>query len=139
VHQLSSGTYVPVAINIAPGGAFSMAITFSTNTPQALLNDFKKKIDSKEVVTWSYDAQGDFTHTPDQWRNKAWLRPAVEAGALRFNILGNQRAVTTWAIYGVYHGRFVESLTTHCHDLFLFSSVTSKPTNSDVCTSKVDA
>lgn len=116
-----------------------MAIAFTTNVPRDLLADFKKKIDNKEVVTWSYDAQGDFTHTPDQWRNKAWLRPVIEAGNLRFNILGNKSVLTTWAIYGVYQGRFIESMTTHCHDLFTISSATSKPTNSDICTSKVAA
>jgi hypothetical protein len=41
----------------------SMALLFKTNTPQALLNDFKKKIDEGHVVTWSYDKDGDFTHT----------------------------------------------------------------------------
>ncbi len=116
-----------------------MAIIFATNVPQTLLDDFKEKIDNKEVVTWSYDAQGDFTHSPDQWRNKAWLRPVVENGGLRFNFLGNTKVVTTWAIYGVYQGRFIESMTTHCNDLFTAGSGTAKPTNSDVCTSFVDA
>jgi hypothetical protein len=45
-----------------------MALLFKTNVPQALLNDFKK-IDEGHVVTWSCDRDGDFTHTPDQWRS----------------------------------------------------------------------
>jgi hypothetical protein len=55
---------------------------------------------------------------------------------LRFNILGNKRDVTTWAIYGLYQGRFIEAMVTHCHDLFTNGSATSKPTNSDIVTSK---
>lgn len=114
-----------------------MAVLFKSNTPQALLNDFKKKIDEGRVVTWSYDKNGDFTHTPDQWRYVAWMRPSIELGGLRFNILGNAKKVTTKADYGVYHGRLVESIVTHCDNLFSEASVTARATNADNITSKV--
>lgn len=84
-----------------------MAVLFKSNTPQALLNDFKDKIDKGHVVTWSYDKDGDFTHTPDQWRNAAWMTPSIDLGGLRFNILGNSKKITTKPIYGVFHGRLV--------------------------------
>jgi hypothetical protein len=51
-----------------------MALLFSTNTPQALLND---------------------------------------------------------STYGVYQGRFIESMITHCQDLFSNASATAKALNSD--------
>src|SRR5882724_10950054 len=114
----------------------SMALLFKTNTPQALLNDFKKKIDEGHVVTWSYDKDGDFTHTPDQWRNQAWMRPSIDLGGLRFNILGNAKKITTKAVYAVYHGRMVESMAAHCDDRFTEAVTTARATNSDNITTK---
>lgn len=116
-----------------------MAIYFETNDPARLLRTFKKAIDDKHVVTWSYDQDGDFTHTPDQWQNKAWLKPTVEAGRLRMNVVPNKRYVTTKAIYGVYHGRFIESMVTHCQDLFDRATATAKATNSDGITTTAAA
>ncbi|MDA9400903.1 MULTISPECIES: hypothetical protein [Bradyrhizobium] len=114
-----------------------MAVLFKTNSPKALLNDFKDKIDKGHVVTWSYDKDGDFTHTPDQWRNVAWMRPSIDLGGLRFNILGSTKTITTKAIYGVFHGRLVESLVTHSQHLFTDASTTALATNSDHITTKV--
>jgi len=113
-----------------------MALLFKTNAPQALLNDFKKKIDEGHVVTWSYDKNGDFTHTPDQWRFSAWMRPSIDIGGLRFNIVGNAKLITSKTVYGVYHGRLVESVATHCDDRFTEASVTARATNSDVITTR---
>ncbi|NOJ41382.1 hypothetical protein [Bradyrhizobium australiense] len=114
-----------------------MAVLFRTTMPQALLNDFKKKIDEGHVVTWSYDTDGDFTHTPHQWRSKAWMRPSIELGGLKFNFISGVGEVTTKALYGVYHGRFVESFATHCDDRFTEAAVTAHGTNSDFVNSKV--
>ena len=88
-------------------------LTFPTSDPSALLEKIKTAINEKKIVTWSYDDDGDFTHTPDQWRYRAWLRPYVEQGQLRFGLLGNTKVVTTKTIYAVYHGRFIESVLTH--------------------------
>ena len=57
-----------------------MAIHFKTETPKKLLAAFKKAVDDGHVVTWSYDSDGDFTHTAEQWIRKAWLRPKVVEG-----------------------------------------------------------
>ena len=46
-----------------------MAINFDTDNPTKLLSAFKKAIDDKKIVTWSYDKDGYFTHTPEQWRS----------------------------------------------------------------------
>lgn len=114
-----------------------MAVLFKTSTPQALLNDFKKKIDQGHVVTWSYDKDGDFTHTPDQWRSKAWMRPSIELGGLKFNFLANVSEVTSTALYGVYHGRFVESVVAHCDDRFTEAAVSARGSNADFINTKV--
>ena len=108
-----------------------MAINFETSDPQKLLTTFKHLIDQKKVLTWSYDRDGDFTHTPDQWANKGWLRPSVFSGRLILNFLGNEKVTTTSALYGVFHGRFLESMLTHCDTLFSSGTASAMPTNSD--------
>ena len=108
-----------------------MAINFDSADPSKLLAAFKKAIDDGHVVTWSYDKDGDFTHTPDQWKNQAWLRPNIYTGRLTLNFLGNNNVKTTKAVYGVFHGRFIESMLTHCDGLFTTGMATAMPTNSD--------
>jgi hypothetical protein len=105
-------------------------ITFQTSTPQALLAAFKKGIDDGHIVTWSYDNDGDFTHTPPQWNKKAWLRPAISSGVLTMKLIGHQSNVT-WEVFGVYHGRFIESMIVHCNQLFTTGTATASPTTSD--------
>lgn len=95
-----------------------MALYFYTDQPVALLDDFKEKIDEGHVVTWEYDTVGDFTHATTQWNKKAWLRPAVENGRLALYILKRSDENMTKVVYGVYHGRFIESMLTHCDKLF---------------------
>lgn len=104
-------------------------ITFDTSNPAGLLAAFKKDIDEKRVVTWSYDKDGDFTHTPDQWREKAWLRPAISAGKLVMKFIGPKNV--TWEVYGIYHGRFIESMIVHQNASFTLGTATSKPTATD--------
>jgi hypothetical protein len=43
-----------------------MAIYFGTDDPDKLLFTFKKAIDEGHIATWSYDKDGDFTHTAAQ-------------------------------------------------------------------------
>jgi hypothetical protein len=111
-----------------------MAINFETDDPVKLLSAFKKAIDDKKVVTWSYDSDGDFTHIPDQWQYKAWMRPTIYTGRLTMNLIGKRSETTTPAIYGVYHGRFIEAMLTHCDSLFASSAATALATNSDLIT-----
>lgn len=108
-----------------------MAIRLKTNTPQALLNAFKKAIDEKRILTWSYDADEDFTHTPDQWKNKAWLRPHVRTGELVLTIINQKDTKISSLIYAVYHGRFIESMLHHCDTLFSEGIATAMPTTED--------
>ena len=112
-------------------------IKIFTNTPNDLLVQIKKAIDERHVVTWSYDKDGDFTHTPDQWSGKAWLRPSVVDGALLFGILGQKDTPLTAEYYGVYHGRFIEMLAAHFDALFSTASATAKPQSPDLVKSKV--
>jgi hypothetical protein len=96
-----------------------MAIRISTAQPSALLAAIKKAIDQRHIDTWSYDSDGDFTHTPLQWNKKAWLRPSIQAGVLVLNILNPRGVQITKLVYGVYHGRFIEMLLTHFDSSFV--------------------
>ena len=92
-----------------------MAIFVYTSSPAPLLNSIKKDIDSGHIVTWEYDADGDFTHKTNdqQWYKKAWFRPSAQQGALIFGLLGQTGVKMSKPVYGVYHGRFIEMLLTH--------------------------
>ncbi|WP_419692549.1 hypothetical protein ACN262_25395 [Burkholderia gladioli] len=109
-----------------------MSITVYTNQPQELLDDIKKEIDSKNIVTWAYDDDGDFYHTPDQWGGRAWLRASVQSGILVFSILGQKDAVMMKDVYGVYHGRFIEMLLTHFDDSFSNATATAHASANDL-------
>lgn len=93
-------------------------IRVNTAQPTALLASIKRAIDARQVETWSYDSDGDFTHTPAQWTKKAWLRPTVLSGCLVLNILNPKGITLSKEIYGVYHGRFIEMLLAHFDDDF---------------------
>lgn len=103
-----------------------MAIIVNTPEPTQLLAALKKAIDDKKIETWSYDKDGDFTHTPDQWAYQAWLRPVVAPGSLIFGLLGKKDTQMTKVVYGVYHGRFIEMLLTHFDDQFSAASATAQ-------------
>ncbi|MBS1511089.1 MAG: hypothetical protein JST86_09620 [Bacteroidetes bacterium] len=104
-----------------------MAIVINTNNASTLLASIKKAIDNKKIATWSYDDDGDFTHTPDQWAKKAWLRPSTDtAGVLKLTLISPKGVTLTKVVSGVYQGRFVEMLVTHFESSFT-TATTSIP------------
>lgn len=109
-----------------------MAVHFKTKTPKKLLSAYKKVIDDGHVTTWTYDEDGDFTHTSDQWSRKAWLRPKiVEAEELVFYILSPVETQIGSSTYAVYHGRFIESFLRHCDELFQEGYASAMPEPND--------
>lgn len=109
-----------------------MAIHFRTKTPKKLLATYKKAIEDGHVTTWSYDKEGDFTHTAEQWNKRAWLRPRVRPGeALTFVIVKPTARSVSSSVYAVYHGRFIESMLRHCDGLFTNAEATSMPDDGD--------
>ena len=109
-----------------------MAIHFETKTPRKLLKAFKKAIDDGHVVTWSYDKDGDFTHTPEQWAHKAWLTPKViENTRLTLTIIVPVDDTLSSEAYAVYHGRFIEAMLAHCDGLFTEGKVSAMPIADD--------
>lgn len=69
-------------------------------------------IDEGKIDTWSYDEDGDFTHT-GQWRNKAWMSSFCTDDELVFYIIGRKNIQMEVIEYAVFHGRFVELLLNH--------------------------
>ncbi len=109
-----------------------MAIRFATSTPQKLLNAFKAAIDEGKVVTWAYDKDGDFTHTAEQWKYSAWLRPKIENGkTLIFSLVKPEDKVISSVTYAIYHGRLIESMLVHCDSLFTNAIATAFPADDD--------
>jgi hypothetical protein len=108
-----------------------MALYFLSNTPNKLLTSLKKAIDEKHITTWSYDKDGDFTHTAEQWKNKAWLRPEVRSDRLAFIIIKPQKAKLSKEVYAIYHGRFLESMLAHFDTIFTRGTATALATEED--------
>lgn len=109
-----------------------MAILIKTEAPLSLLRKIKLGIDDGHIDTWEYDDDGDFTHSLDQWRFNAWLRPVKTDDGIAFGILGRQNTSLSTLDYAVYHGRFAEMLLAHfdkeCKDI----RVTPMPTKYDL-------
>jgi hypothetical protein len=84
-------------------------------------------------VTWEYDTDGDFTHTAasGQWKNVAWLIPEIRSDRLAFRILGKLNTKMDKEVYGIYHGRFIESMLVHCDEMFSGAYSSALPTDGD--------
>ena len=101
-----------------------MALLVETETPQELLDAINEAIDQDLVRTWAYDEDGDFTHTAEQWQNRAWMAPEVLDNELRLCIFGSN---VTVRVYAVYHGRFAEMLLAHFDTMFTNITLTAQP------------
>lgn len=108
-----------------------MAVLVKTESPSSLLSAIKKAIDKDEVQTWSCDADGDFTHTTEQWRRRAWFRPVVREDRLVFNIFPPREKGISRVVYGIYHGRFIEMLLNHFDSRFKEATATALPIAGD--------
>jgi hypothetical protein len=108
-------------------------ISFSTTKPKTLLAAIKSAIDKGHITTWSYDSDGDFTHSTNQWARKAWMRPRIAADeALRFNIVFPRDEIADREIYAIYHGRFGEMMLAHFDSEFSRISATAQLVSGDL-------
>jgi hypothetical protein len=108
-----------------------MAIIVKTENPEELLIEIKRAIDEKVTDLWSYDESGDFSHTPDKWINRAWLRPEAGEGELTFGILGTTDVGMTASLYSAYHAYFIEFLLNHVDHYFVTVAATARKTAPD--------
>ncbi len=102
-------------------------VTAYCSNPQQLLNQIKVAIRGGTVQTWLLDQDGDLTHSPQQWKTKAWFRPSVLQESLVFNILGRESEAMTTEVYAVYHGRLIEMLLAHFDKKFTSATATAQP------------
>jgi hypothetical protein len=108
-----------------------MAVRVFCDNPTELLGKIKKAIREAEVETWLLDSDGDFTHSPAQWKNKAWFRASVETDRIVFYIFGRKAERMSKEIYAIYHGRFIEMLLAHFDTKFSRATATALPTGRD--------
>lgn len=79
-----------------------------------LLKNIHDLINQNRIQTWEYDAVGDYTMTPLQWRRQAWIRLQKEEGeTIKFGIIPRRDAKLSKEVYAIYHGRFAEMLLAH--------------------------
>lgn len=108
-----------------------MAVIAYASDPQNLLDSIRSAARSGKIETWSVDEDGDFTHSPEQWRLKAWFRPRVSEDKIVFYILTPQGKVMGKVTYAVYHGRFIEMLLGHFDTQFHRVEATALPVKGD--------
>ena len=89
-----------------------MAIIVKTEKPEYIVERIREKIDDGEIITWTYDEDGDFTHT-GQWHNKAWFSMIYDDDSLTFYIVGRKDIQMELREYSIFHGFFVELLLNH--------------------------
>lgn len=109
-----------------------MAVIVLTDNPSGLLKSVRNAINNKAIDTWSFDSDGDFTHTATQWVNKAWLHPTVQTDRLIFTTINPQGKTISTTIYGIYHGRFIEMLLNHFDGKFTQAYATALPDFGDL-------
>ena len=108
-----------------------MAIYVKTSTPRALVQKINQDIHENKIQTWTVDKDGDYTHAPEQWRNRAWIRPHIEEGRVVFGALCRKDANMTVNEYAVFHGRFVEMLLDNFDHMCMSIEVTPLGTKYD--------
>jgi hypothetical protein len=111
-----------------------MAVRVFTSNPNSLMHTVRLSITTGTVVTWSIDSDGDLTHSPEQWRNRAWFRPKVLDDRIIFNLLGPKSKSLTRTEYAVFHGRLIEMFLTHFDERFTRVTATALPAEGDIVT-----
>lgn len=99
----------------------AITITLNEHTQKAnFIKNLQRFISNGSSSTWCVDSEGDFTHTPQQWRNRAWFRLRKDLSprsrTVCFGIISSKTYRFTKEIYAIYHGRFAEMLLAHFDD-----------------------
>jgi hypothetical protein len=108
-----------------------MGITVATADPRGLLEAIKLSIKEGHIETWQYK-DGYFTHTPEQWRYKAFLKPTIGAQALTLNIVRPKDGNVSSEAYAIYHGRFIEMLLAHFDGIFVSTTASAMVMSGDL-------
>lgn len=92
-----------------------MSLTIHTKQPRALVRALLKAIDDGDIDTWETSDRMHITHSPAQWRCKAWMKlpKVIGEDTVRFTIIRPKGKNVSKSVYAVYHGRFAEMLLSH--------------------------
>lgn len=94
--------------------------------PDEFIKELNDAIKKGYIETWYLDADGDYTHTPEQWRNRAWFKIRSKRGnKIVFGIVASRNFRLTKVLYAVYHGRFAEMLLAHLDNHIVDISISS--------------
>ena len=110
-------------------------IEIHTADPRNLVERINDAISKNQIITWSVDSDGDYTHTLEQWKKNAWMRCAYDNSdptLLRFVIIEPLNKKLSKAVYGVYHGRFAEMLLIHFDTLITSLKISPLLTQYDI-------
>jgi len=107
-----------------------------TQNAQNLLNQFEQRIRQIQqlgkITTWEKASDNiHHTHSSNNWKNKAFLKPTIYSDALVFNIIRNTNFTVDLPTYSYYHGHLIETFTNHFSTIFTEAKSTAKPNNSD--------
>lgn len=94
-----------------------MALLVKCNNPQSVLDNFRKKIEGGEIITWVIDEEGDLSISNVRWIYKAWMRPKIEGGNLIFGYIASSKFGVTKGLYGIFHGRLATTLLANFDEL----------------------
>ena len=96
-------------------------ITVITTDPSGLLASIKEGIREYKIRTWGIVPIKNvdyFTHTAEQWNEKAFLESTVFSNQLQFELNWYKDNEPDIYTKGVYQGRFIEMLCNHFGDKF---------------------
>ncbi|MCJ0763668.1 hypothetical protein [Variovorax terrae] len=115
-----------------------MALHFKTEKPKDLLAAFDARIGQTElkgkITTWKRvvsNGQVYYTHSSDDWKEKAFFQPAIETGQLTFYIKRPADQNISTPVYGYYHGHLSETYLNHFDNAFSHSTSTALPLPGD--------
>lgn len=104
-----------------------MKIIVHTYRASNLLESIKKDIKVGDLKTWEIkvNTEGEilFNHLPDQWSNRALVKPSILDGKLIFTIRWWKDNEPEESIKGYILGRFIEILMVHFRAQFVFLEI----------------
>ena len=115
-----------------------MSVHFTTNKASALLQAFNQAIEkghsTQGVTTWRHLVQNGknyYTHTAQNWKEKAWFMAVIENSQLTFVICPSKDVTLTRLNYAYYSGHLVETFTRHFPSIFNLAQITPNPAQGD--------
>jgi hypothetical protein len=118
-----------------------MSISFGANDPNRLFASFTQAIDNHKhgrpaprIDTWRYVLHQQryfFTHTSQNWGDKAWLLAAPENGHLVFYVRPFENVRLTRDTYAYYVGHLAETFIRHFPTTMSLGQVTPSASGAD--------